>query len=200
MVRFQKLTRNLFLTLLGHNVSSCNCLSFSCATSSSLLMLTAGPRGQFPRWRRSRKMLSVCSVLRCPDLWLQCSVSFVHCNHRSGHLKTEHTESLFLLRLHLGNWPRGPAVSMRSELLVAHEKLGQLPLLTSCPSKVRNKFLVNFWNRTVLLCIPCIILTEPPIVNLIKKCTINIYTLDLFSIRPVDDSIQSKRVALNVII
>ena len=27
-------------------------------------------------------------------------------NHRSGHLKTEHTESLFLLRRHLGNWPR----------------------------------------------------------------------------------------------
>ena len=32
------------------------------------LVLTAGPRGQFPRWRRSRKRLSVCSVLRCPDL------------------------------------------------------------------------------------------------------------------------------------
>ena len=48
----------------------------------------------------------------------------LHCNHRSGHLKTEHTESLFLLRRHLGNWPRGPSVSMRSELLVAHEKLG----------------------------------------------------------------------------
>ena len=46
-----------------------------------------------------------------------------HCNHRSGHLKTEHTESLFLLRRHLGNYPRGPAVSMRSELLVAHAKL-----------------------------------------------------------------------------
>ena len=32
------------------------------------LVLTAGPRGQFTRWRRSRKRLSVCSVLRCPDL------------------------------------------------------------------------------------------------------------------------------------
>ena len=53
-----------------------------------------------------------------------------HCNHRSGHLKTEHTESLFLLRRRLGNWPRYPAVRMRSELLVAHAKLGQLPLLT----------------------------------------------------------------------
>jgi hypothetical protein len=56
--------------------------------------------------------------------------SAVQCNHRSGHLKTEHTESVFLLRRHLGNWPRGPAVSVKSELLVAREKLGQLPLLT----------------------------------------------------------------------
>ena len=59
-----------------------------------------------------------------------CTKLTLHCNHRSGHLKTEHTESLFLLRRHLGNWPRGPALSMRSELLVAHEKLGQFPLLT----------------------------------------------------------------------
>ena len=58
---------------------------------------------------------------------LHCTL---RCNHRSGHLETEHTESLFLLRRHLGNWPRGPALSMRRELLVAHEKLGQLPLLT----------------------------------------------------------------------
>jgi hypothetical protein len=42
----------------------------------------------------------------------------------------EHTERIFLVRRHLQNWPWGPAVSMRSELLVAHEKLGQLPLLT----------------------------------------------------------------------
>ena len=34
--------------------------------------------GQFPRWHRSRKKLSVCSVLRCPDLWLQCSMNFMH--------------------------------------------------------------------------------------------------------------------------
>ena len=64
-------------------------------------------RGQFPRWRRSRKRLSVSSVLRCPDLWLQCSVSFVH------RLEKAH---------HAG----------------------------------RNKFLVNFWTRTILLCTPCI--------------------------------------------
>ena len=62
--------------------------------------------------------------------WCVFSKLTVHCNHRSGHLKTEHTESLFLLRRHLGSWSRGPAVSMRSELLVEHEKFGQLTLLT----------------------------------------------------------------------
>jgi hypothetical protein len=88
--------------------------------------------------------------LRCPDLWLQCSVSFnhglektsdnnvffklytklmLHCNDRSGHLKTEHTESFFLLRRHLGNWSCSTAVSTRSDLLIMYEKLGQFPLL-----------------------------------------------------------------------
>ena len=40
-----------------------------------------------------------------------CTKLTLHCNHRSGHLKTEHTERLFLLRRHLGNWPSSPAVS-----------------------------------------------------------------------------------------
>ena len=35
-----------------------------------------------------------------------CTKLTLHCNHRSGHLKTEHTESPFLLRRHLRNWPR----------------------------------------------------------------------------------------------
>ena len=80
MVRFQKLTRNLFLTLHGttYTVSSGNCPSFSCATSSSLLMLTAGPRGQFPRWRRSRKRFFC--VLRFEVsrsvITVQCSARF----------------------------------------------------------------------------------------------------------------------------
>jgi len=119
--------------LTTYTVSSGNCPSFSCAASSSLLKLTAGPRGQFPRWRRSRKRRSVSvsekTHLRCV-FSKPCTKLTLHCNHRSGHLKTEHTESLFLPQRHLGNWPRGPAVSIRSELLVAHEKLGQLLLLT----------------------------------------------------------------------
>ena len=43
------------------------------------LLLTEVLRGQFPRWRRSRKRLSVCSVLRCPDLWLQCTQKAFSC-------------------------------------------------------------------------------------------------------------------------
>ena len=98
MVRFQKLTINLFLTLHGHNVHHQQSLE---------------------KTRHAWRVFSK-----------PCTKLTLHCNHRSGHLKTEHTESLFLLRRHLGNWPRGPAVSMKSELLVAHEKLGQLPPLT----------------------------------------------------------------------
>jgi hypothetical protein len=49
-----------------------------------------------------------------------CTKLTLHYNHRSGHLETTYTESLLLLRRHLGNWSRGPAVSIRSELLVAH--------------------------------------------------------------------------------
>jgi hypothetical protein len=52
-----------------------------------------------------------------------------HCNHRSGYLKTNHTERLLLLRRHFENWSRSPAVSMRGGLLVAHEKRGQFVLL-----------------------------------------------------------------------
>jgi hypothetical protein len=81
-----------------------------------------------------------------------------HCNHRSGHLKTEHTVSLLLLRRHLGNWSRGLAVSMRRELLLAHEKLGQFPLWQCmlCPCRLGNTFCNNSWNCTILLCLPCI--------------------------------------------
>ena len=107
MVRFQKLTRNLFLALHGHNVTPSAAATVQVSHALPAVRLSCLLRGQFPRWRRSRKRLSVSSVLRCPDLWLQCSVSFVH------RLEKAH---------HAG----------------------------------RNKFLVNFWTRTILLCTPCI--------------------------------------------
>jgi hypothetical protein len=110
-----------------YTVSGGNCPSFLCATSSSLLMLTVGPV-----WRRSRKRLPVFRTVGSAKRYRfkPCMKLKLHCNHKSGYLKTEHTGNLFLLRRHLGNWPRGPAVSMKSELLVTHEKLGQLMRLT----------------------------------------------------------------------
>jgi hypothetical protein len=68
-----------------------------------------------------------------------CTKLKLYCNLRSVHLKTEHTESLFLLLRRLENWPRGLAVSIRSELLVAHEKLGLLPLLTAYLVTVKDE-------------------------------------------------------------
>ena len=95
-------------------------------------------RGQFPRWRRSRKTLSVCSVLRCLDLWLQCTMhgaSFINRARNSRctvitdlDASKRNTQKAFSCCDAI--LETGPAVSMRSELLVAHEKLGQLPLLT----------------------------------------------------------------------
>jgi hypothetical protein len=42
-----------------------------------------------------------------------CTKLMLHCNHRSGHLRKEHTESLLLLRCHLGNRSRGPSPASR---------------------------------------------------------------------------------------
>jgi hypothetical protein len=67
---------------------------------------------------------------RIMSFFKPCTKLMLLCNHRSEHLKTEHTKSFLLLRRHLGNWSRAPAVSIRSELLVAHEKLVQFPLMT----------------------------------------------------------------------
>ena len=113
MVQFQKLTRNLFLTLHGttYAVSSGNSPSFSCATSSSILMLTAGPRGQFPRWRRSRKNFL------CVPFW-----GVQICDYSAA-------------------WDSCTVIT-----------------------DLRNKFLVNFWNRTILLCISCSIQTYAKVV------------------------------------
>jgi hypothetical protein len=87
ILQFQKLMKHLFRTLHGHNIlCQQRCPSFSCAARSSLLMLTVGPRDQFPRWRRRRRRLPACSVIMCPSLWIQCSVSFVQ-----GLKKTHHT-------------------------------------------------------------------------------------------------------------
>jgi hypothetical protein len=79
MVRFKKLINNLFLTLQWHNIhyQQRKLSKFFMRYQQFAFMRTAGPTDQFPRWRRSRRRFPVCSVLSCPDLWLQFSLSFV---------------------------------------------------------------------------------------------------------------------------
>jgi hypothetical protein len=84
--------------------------------------------------------------------------------------KREHTESLLLLRRHLGNWSRGPAVSMRSELLVAHVKCGHCML---CPCRVRKKFLSTFETAPFLSCTRTTEIAPPLLMN---KTAINIFS------------------------
>jgi len=152
--RFQKLTRNLFLTLQGHNVhrqqqQMSKFLMRYQQFASHAYCGASGPVSKMAsqqekascvlRFEASRSVITALREFRArfrKDAPSRCVFSkpctrlTQRCNHRSGYLKTEHTGSLFLLRRHLGNWPRGPAVSMRSEQQVAHEKLGHLLLLT----------------------------------------------------------------------
>jgi len=151
MVMFRKLTGNLFLTLHGHNVHRqqrqlskflMRYQQFAshahCGAAEPVSNMASQQEKAFRvlRFDVSRSVITVQREFRARRTHGACVFSkactklTLHCNHRSGYIKTEHTESLFLLRRHIGNWPGGPAVSMRSELLVAHEKLGQLPLLT----------------------------------------------------------------------
>ena len=125
MVHFQKLTRYLFLTLQGktYTVSSGNCPRFSCATSISLARAYCGAAGPVSkmapqqekafcvlRFEVSRSVITMHGLEKTHHAWCVFSKPYtkltLHCNHRSGHFKTEHTESLFLLWRHLGNWPR----------------------------------------------------------------------------------------------
>jgi len=151
MVRFQKLTRNLFLTLHGHNVHRqqrqlSKFLMRYQQFASHAYCGAAGPVSKMASQQEkafsvlcfevSRSVITVQREFRArfrkdaPCVFSKpCMELTLHCNHRFGHLKTEQTESLFLLRR--------PAVSMRSELLVAHEKLGQLSLLTVYGARVR---------------------------------------------------------------
>jgi hypothetical protein len=104
---WRKIVSLLWLSLAAVKRRKCNCKLFTlCNTLSYNWSLHALPAVL------NRAQNSLCTVITDLDT-----------SKRS-------TQSLFLLRRPLGNWPRGPAVSMRSELLVAYEKLWQLPLLT----------------------------------------------------------------------
>jgi hypothetical protein len=154
IVQFQKLIQHLFLTLHGQNIhyqqwelstflihhqqfpSQAYCgaagpvskmasqLKAFCVLRSELPRSVTTVQREF-RARFKKVVIRVWCVI-----FKSCTKLTLHCSHRSGHIKTQHTEILLLLRRHLGNWSLGPAVSMRSKLLVAHEELGQFPLFT----------------------------------------------------------------------
>ena len=98
MVRFQKLTRNLFLTLHGHNVHRqqrqlSRFLMRYQQFASHAYCGAAGPVSKMAS-RHGASFLNRARNSRCTVITdLDTS-------------KPEHTESLFLLRPHLGNWPR----------------------------------------------------------------------------------------------
>ena len=128
MVRFQKLTRNLFLALHGYNVHRqqrklSKFLMRYQQFASHAYCGAAGPVSKMAsqqekascvlRFEVSRSVITVQCEFRArfrkdaPCVFSKpCTKLTLHCNHRSRRLKTEHTESLFLLRRHLQNWPR----------------------------------------------------------------------------------------------
>ena len=84
------------------------------------LVLIAGPRGQFTRWSRSRKRHGASFLNRARNS-LCTVITDLDTSKRSTQKAFSCCDAIL---------ETGPAVSMKSELLVAHEKLGQLPLLT----------------------------------------------------------------------
>ena len=123
MVRLQKLTRNLFHTLQGYNVhrQQRQLSKFLMRYQQFASYAYCGAAGPVSKLA-SQQEKAFC-VLRFEVSRSVITVQGEFC------ARFRKDARLFLLRRHLGKWPRGPAVSMRSELLVAHEKLGQLPLL-----------------------------------------------------------------------
>ena len=108
MVRFQKLTRNLFLTLNGHNVhrQQRQLSKFRMRNQQFASHAYCGAAG--PVSKMASQQGNAFCVLRFEVSIFSkpCTKLALHCNHRSGHLNTEHTERVSLLRRHLGNWPR----------------------------------------------------------------------------------------------
>jgi hypothetical protein len=91
MVQFQKLTRKIFLTFRGHNVhleqrQMSKFLVRYQQFASHAYCGAAGP--VFKMASQQEKALSATSSSK------PCTKLTLHCNHRFGHLKTEHAESL----------------------------------------------------------------------------------------------------------
>jgi len=117
MVRFQKLTRDLFLTLHGHSVHRqqrqlskflMRYQQFAshtyCGAAGPVFKMASQQEKAFCvlRFEVSRSVITVQRQFRArfrkdaPCVFSKpCRKLTLHCNHRSGHLKTEHTEKPF---------------------------------------------------------------------------------------------------------
>ena len=127
MAQFQKLTRNLFLTLHWHNLHS------------------------------QQRQLSM-FLMR-----YQQFASHAYCEAAGpvSKMASQQGKAFCVLRFEVSR----SVITVQREFRARFRK--DAPCMrnldscrcwrcTLCPCKVRNKFLVNFWNRTILLCIPCI--------------------------------------------
>ena len=127
MAQFQKLTRNLFLTLHGQNLhrQQRQLSKFRIRYQQFAFRAYCGAAGSVSKmaphqekavcvlhFEVSRSVITVQHGLEkthhawCVFSKTCCTKLTLHCNHRSGHLKTEHVESPFLLRRHHGNCAR----------------------------------------------------------------------------------------------
>jgi len=112
MVLFQKLTRNLFLTLHGHNAH--------CQQQQLSKFLMRYQQFAFHASHGLEKMHDASFLNRAQN---SCCILMTDLD--TSEWSTQKAFSCCNAILETG-----PAVSMRGKLLVAHEKLGQLPLLT----------------------------------------------------------------------
>jgi len=182
MVRVKKLTSNICITLHRHSEHRQQ-QWLSKFLMRSLLMLIAGPRGHFLRWRCSSERLSakgdnnpLACPTRSPDLtpWYFFLWEFVkdsvyvppltmslkersdRITHSLQAVTAEHATLECGMNL-ITLWMCG--VWHRVHTLRGCDK--HMRNLDSCccwrcelcPCEVKSKFLVNFWNRTILLCI-----------------------------------------------
>jgi hypothetical protein len=136
MRRFQKLLTNLFLTLHGHNT---HCQQWE--LSKFLMRYQQFASHAYCRTSFQDGVTAgegfLCIRFEVSDLRLQCSMSFMHGLKKTYHtriMQPSHTDSLWKLD--------------------ACSRWWQCML---CPCRVGNKFFINFSNRTILLCMACII-------------------------------------------
>ena len=125
MVQFQKLTRNLFLTLHGHNVHRQQ------RRLSKFLMRYQQFASHTYRGASFQDGVAAGKGFLCAPFW-----GVQICDYSAA--RNSHCTNLDSRRC----WR-----------------------CTLCPCKVRNKFLVNFWNCTIHLCIPSISLLFPSCVS-----------------------------------